>query len=76
MGPRLRKIGDRLVTGVALVWFGHQALYGQGIQRIVSILMLVIGAVTTAGALFERVNSRPKRRRSRERDADGGESEA
>ncbi|MCQ9185655.1 hypothetical protein KMT30_42840 [Streptomyces sp. IBSBF 2953] len=69
MEPRFRRFGDRLMTCVALAWFGYQALYGRGMLRIVSVVMLVIGVVTTAGALLDRIRPRPKRRRSRERDA-------
>ncbi|PJM93689.1 hypothetical protein [Streptomyces sp. CB01373] len=76
MDPRLRKIGDRLMTCVALAWFGHQALYGQGMLRLLSALMLVVGVVIAAGAVHDHIRPRPKRRRSRERDTDGREPEA
>ncbi|MFH9981540.1 hypothetical protein ACH4ND_20260 [Streptomyces sp. NPDC017179] len=76
MDPRLRRFGDRLMTCAALAWFGYQALCGQGIQRIVSVLMLVIGVVIAAEAVHDHIRPRPKRRRSRERDAEGREPEA
>ncbi|MES4889796.1 hypothetical protein [Streptomyces sp. NPDC096012] len=69
MEPRFRRFGDRLMTCIALAWFGYQALYGEGMLRIVSALLFVIGVVTTAGAILDRIRPRPKRRRSREQDA-------
>ncbi|SFE81846.1 hypothetical protein SAMN02787118_102734 [Streptomyces mirabilis] len=70
MDPRFRRLGNGLMTCIAVTWFGYQALYGDGMLRIASIFFLVVGAVTTAGAVLDYVRPRPKRRRSLEkRDA-------
>ncbi|MEW2290700.1 hypothetical protein [Streptomyces sp. NPDC047841] len=69
MEPRWKRFGTGLMNCIALAWFGYQALYGEGMLRIVSALMLVIGVVTTVGAILDHIRPRPKRRRSRERDA-------
>ncbi|MEU1593430.1 hypothetical protein ABZ468_11360 [Streptomyces sp. NPDC005708] len=68
MDPRLRRLGDGLMTCIALAWFGYQALYGEGVLRIFSALMSVVVVVTTAGAILDYIRPRPKRRRSSERD--------
>jgi hypothetical protein len=70
MYPRLKKLGSGLVTCIALIWFGNQALYGEGALRVFSILMLIALVATTALAILDRVRPRPKRRRARECDAD------
>jgi hypothetical protein len=52
------------MTCIAVAWFGNQALYGEGGLRIASIVLLLVGAVTTAGAILDHVLPRPKRRRA------------
>ncbi|WP_159106668.1 hypothetical protein [Streptomyces rishiriensis] len=69
MEPRLRRFGERLMTCIALAWFGYQARYGQGMLQMVSAGMLVIGVVTIACTILDHIRPRPKRRRSREQDA-------
>ncbi|TWV53553.1 hypothetical protein FRZ03_09690 [Streptomyces misionensis] len=69
MEPRWKRFGTGLMSCIALAWLGYQALYGEGMLRIASAIMLVIGVVTTAGAILDHIRPRPKRRRSRERDA-------
>ncbi|MFB7572974.1 hypothetical protein [Streptomyces sp. NPDC056165] len=69
MDPRLRRFGNGLMTCIAVVWFGHQTLYGEGVLRIFSALMLVMSVIAIAGAVLNDIRPRPKRRRSRERDA-------
>lgn len=64
MTPRLRRLGSGLMTCIAVAWFGNQALYGEGGLRIASIILLLAGAVTTAGAILDHVLPRPKRRRA------------
>ncbi|WUD72143.1 hypothetical protein OG937_10810 [Streptomyces sp. NBC_00510] len=68
MDPRLRKLGDGLITCIALTWFGHQAIWGEGVLRMLSALMFVAGAVATAHNIIDYIRPRPKRRRSREQD--------
>ncbi|MEV7131227.1 hypothetical protein [Streptomyces sp. NPDC093260] len=68
MEPRSKRFGTGLTNCMALAWFGYQALYGEGMLRIVSALVSVIGVVTTVGAIPDHIRPRPKRRRSRERD--------
>ncbi|MFD8911784.1 hypothetical protein [Streptomyces sp. NPDC059575] len=68
MDPRLRKLGEGLMNCVALAWFGYQTLYGQGLMRIASAVMLVICVIGTAGWVVNDVRRRPKRRRARERE--------
>lgn len=71
MTPRLKRIGNALMTCIAVAWFGYQALYGEGGLRITSIALLIVGAVTAVGAILDHVLPRPKRRRSLEkRDVD------
>ncbi|AJE41304.1 hypothetical protein CP978_15900 [Streptomyces nodosus] len=69
MDPRLRRLGNGLMTCLAMAWFGHQALYGEGLLRIGSALMLVMTVIAVADAVLNDIRRRPKRRRSRERDA-------
>ncbi|MFB7112869.1 hypothetical protein [Streptomyces sp. NPDC056291] len=69
MDPRLRRFGNGLMTCLAVAWFGHQTLYGEGLLRIVSALMLVMSVIAAAGLALNDIRPRPKRRRSRERDA-------
>lgn len=69
MAPRLKRLGNGLMTCIAVVWFGYQALYGTGMLWVVSILFLIIGVVTAAGAVLDYVRPRPKRRRAGERHA-------
>jgi hypothetical protein len=63
MAPRLKRFGNGLMTCMAVVWFGHQAVYGEGGLRIASIVLLIVGAVTAVGAVLDHVLPRPKRRR-------------
>ncbi|MFE2964940.1 hypothetical protein ACFXKC_14955 [Streptomyces sp. NPDC059340] len=44
-------------------------VYGTGMYRVASILMLITGGVTPVGTALDRIRSRPKRRRGREQDA-------
>ncbi|MET8077298.1 hypothetical protein [Streptomyces sp. NPDC005303] len=64
MTPRLKRLGNGLMTCIAVVWCGHQALYGEGGLRIVSIALLIVGTVTAIGAILDHVLPRPRRRRS------------
>ncbi|GGJ15375.1 hypothetical protein [Streptomyces brasiliensis] len=68
MDPRLRTLGNGLITCIALAWLGYQVLYGEGMLRIFAAFTLVIGVVRTAGDILDYIRPRPKRRRSRERD--------
>ncbi|MFF5536674.1 hypothetical protein ACFY71_30135 [Streptomyces cinerochromogenes] len=72
MNPRLRKLGSALLTCVGVAWCGYQAVYGDGALRIFSVFVLVIAAVTGAGAVLDHVRPRPQRRRARERDMEAG----
>lgn len=70
MAPGLVGLGKGLLTGIAVPWFGYQALYGEGALRIASIVFLVAEVLSAAGAVLDYVRPRPKRRRSLEkRDA-------
>lgn len=64
MAPRLKRLGNGLMTCIAVAWFGYQALYGDGPLRIASILFLLVGVVTAAGAVLDHLRPRSKRRRS------------
>ncbi|MGW4821087.1 hypothetical protein ACWEP4_19375 [Streptomyces sp. NPDC004227] len=68
MDPRLRRCGNGLMPCLAVALFGHQTLYGEGMLRIVSALMLVMSVIAAAGWALIDIRPRPKRRRSR----DGG----
>jgi len=61
-------LGDGLMKCIGLAWGGYQVLYGEGMLRIASVLLLVMGVVTTAGWVLNDIRPRPKRRRSLERD--------
>ncbi|GED89305.1 hypothetical protein TNCT6_63900 [Streptomyces sp. 6-11-2] len=69
MDPRFKRLGNGLMTCIAMAWFGYQALYGDGLLRIGSTVMLVICVIGTASAVLNDIRPRPKRRRSREREA-------
>lgn len=64
MTPRFKRLGNGLMTCIAMAWFGYQALYGEGALRIASIVLLIVGVVTTAGAVLDHVLPRPKRSRA------------
>ncbi|MFJ9005069.1 hypothetical protein [Streptomyces canus] len=64
MAPRLKQLGNGLMTCIAVAWFGHQAVYGEGGLRITSIALLIVGAVIAVGAILDHVLPRPKRRRA------------
>lgn len=64
MASRLKRFGNGLMTCVGLVWFGYQALFGEGGLRFVSIALLLMGALVGVGAILDRVAPPPKRRRA------------
>lgn len=67
MNPRLKRLGNGLMSCVGTAWFGYQALYGEGALRYASILLLIVGAATATGAVLDHFRPRPKRRRAHER---------
>ena len=65
MTPRLKRLGSGVRTCVAVAWFGHEALYGEGGLRIAAIALLLLGVLTAVGAIIDHVLPRPKRRGGR-----------
>jgi hypothetical protein len=70
----IERLGNVLMYCMAVAWMGHQALYGEGMLRGVSIFFLIIGIVLAAGAVLDHVRPHPKRRRARERDVEANDS--
>ncbi|MBM9509130.1 hypothetical protein [Actinacidiphila acididurans] len=68
MTQRLRTLGSGVLTCLALVRFGYQAL-NDGMLRVLSVVLLCVGTLTTAASVRDRFRPRPQRRRSRERGA-------
>ncbi|MER5432948.1 hypothetical protein [Streptomyces sp. NPDC002588] len=67
--PHIRRIAGQIVFCISLLWAGGEAIYGTGMYRVTSIVMLIIGGVTLAGAAHDRIRPRPKRRKAREQHA-------
>ncbi|MGW1022653.1 hypothetical protein ACWD4J_02870 [Streptomyces sp. NPDC002577] len=67
MDQRLRRLLRGLLNCVGVVWFGYQAIAGDGPLQIFSVLVLVFVAALAVLAVLDRVLPRPKRRRARER---------
>lgn len=71
MASWFKRLGNGLMTCVAVAWFGYQALYGEGMMRVSSVVLLLVGAATAVGAVIDHAFPRPKRRRTLEgKDAD------
>lgn len=67
--PRIRRIAGQIMFCVSLLWACGESLYGTGMYRVASILMLIIGGVTLVGMALDHIRPRPKRRRAHKQDA-------